>query len=83
MLTRRRPVPYNTDDPHTLESYQQLQLQPSNPSVLKQKSIAIPSKYNPKVTTDLDNCILKMINIDPNKRHSSVWDLMTDLDKMK
>ena len=31
----------------------------------------------------MDNCILKMINVDPNKRHSSLWDLITDLDMMK
>jgi hypothetical protein len=24
-----------------------------------------------------------MINVDPGKRHSSVWDLITDLDMMK
>jgi serine/threonine protein kinase len=83
MLTRRRPIPYNTDDPHTLETKQQHQLQPSQPSVSNQKSVDFPSKYNTKVTTELDNCILKMINIDPAKRYSSIWDLITDLDMMK
>jgi serine/threonine-protein kinase len=82
MLTRRRPSPYDIDDPRTLETKQQ-QLQTSQSFISKQKSIDIPSQYNPKVTTELDNCILKMINIDPNKRHSSIWDLVTDLDKMK
>ena len=28
-------------------------------------------------------CILKMINVNPDKRHNSVWDLITDLDIMK
>lgn len=83
MLTRRRPVPYDIDDPYTLEMKQQQQLQPTQPFVSKQKSVDLPSKYNHKVTTELDNCILKMINVDPIKRHSSVWDLITDLDKMK
>ena len=83
MLTRRRPSPYDIDDPRTLETKQQQHLQTSQSFISKQKSIDIPSQYNPKVTTELDNCILKMINIDPNKRHSSIWDLVTDLDKMK
>jgi hypothetical protein len=80
---RRRPSPYDIDDPRTLETKQQQQLQTSQSFISKQKSIDIPSQYNPKVTTEMDNCILKMINIDPNKRHSSIWDLVTDLDKMK
>lgn len=83
MLTRRRPVPYNIDDPNTLETKQQHQLQPSQSSVSNQKPVDLPSMFNPKVTTELDSCILKMINVDPNKRHSSVWDLITDLDMMK
>lgn len=73
MLTRRRPVPYNIDDPNTLETKQQHQLQPSQPSVSNQKSVDLPSMFNPKVITELDSCILKMINVDPNKRHNSVW----------
>jgi serine/threonine-protein kinase len=83
MLTRRRPSPYDINDPRTLETKQQHQLQSSEPSVSRQKLIDPPSKFNPKVTRELDNCILKMINVDPSKRHSSVWDLMTDLDMMK
>ena len=83
MLTRRRPVPYNMNDPKTLEAKQQHQLQPSQPSVSNQNSIDLPSKYNLNVTPELDKCILKMINVDPNKIHSSIWDIITDLDKMK
>jgi serine/threonine-protein kinase len=83
MLTRRRPAPYDINDPYTLETKQQHQLQSSETSISKQKSIDPPSKFNPKVTNELDNCILKMINVDPKKRHRSVWDLITDFDMMK
>ena len=83
MLTRRRPSPYDISDPRTLETKQQHQLQTSQSFISKQKSIDLPSKFNPKVTNELDNCILKMINVNPNKRHNSVWDLITDLDIMK
>ena len=83
MLTRRRPSPYDIDDPRTLETKQQQQLQTSQSFISKQKSVDLPSKFNPKVTNELDNCILKMINVNPNKRHNSVWDLIADLDIMK
>lgn len=83
MLTRKRPSPYDINDPRTLETKQQHQLQTSQSFISKQKFIDLPSKFNPKVTRELDNCIIKMINVDPGKRHSSVWDLITDLDMMK
>jgi serine/threonine protein kinase len=83
MLTRRRPSPYDINDPRTLEIKQQQQFQTSHSFISKQKVIDPPSKFNPKVTNELDNCILKMINVDPKKRHSSVWDLITDFDMLK
>lgn len=42
-----------------------------------------PSKFNTNVTDELDACILKMIQVDPDNRQNSVWDLITDLDMMR
>jgi serine/threonine protein kinase len=84
MLTRKRPSPYNSNDPFTLENSQsQLALPISVSHRSKRIKVDSPSKLNPNVTAQLDACILKMIQVDPQKRQNSVWDLITDLDMLR
>jgi serine/threonine protein kinase len=85
ILTRTRPSPYDANDPSCLNTkMHQRQSQHTLPLLSKQQRIVDPpSKFNSNVTAQLDACILKMINVDPNKRQSSVWDLITDLDMMR
>ena len=85
ILTRRRPVPYNSGDPSIMEKNhkQQQNVATSLPFILKQTKVDAPSKYNSNVTKQLDACILKMIEVDPAMRQSSIWDLITDLDMLR
>lgn len=84
MLTRKRPSPYNPNDPFTMENNQrQLPLPTSRTHLSKRHKVDPPSKFNSNVTTQLDSCILKMIQVDPSKRQNSVWDLITDLDMLR
>ena len=66
MLTRRRPPPY---DPNNIN---------------KSRSVAVepPSKYNPLVSPQLDQCILKMIDLDPENRQQSIWDLISEIETL-
>lgn len=41
-----------------------------------------PSKYNPTISPELDKCILKMVELNPENRHSSVWDLMSEIETL-
>jgi serine/threonine-protein kinase len=64
MLTGRRPSDYNEKDYRLKRS----------------KSIPPPSKYHPTITKVLDNCILKMIELEPHKRYQSIWQLITEIE---
>lgn len=87
ILTRKRPSPYNPNDPSTLkrkgEQQPQPYLPPSPTLPINQPFVYAPSKFNSNITDQLDVCILKMIQVDPDKRQNSVWDLITELDMMK
>ena len=87
ILTRKRPSPYNPNDPSTLkrkgEQQPQPHLPPSTALPINQPFVYSPSKFNSNVTDQLDACILKMIQVDPDKRQNSVWDLITELDMMR
>jgi hypothetical protein len=39
-----------------------------------------PSKYNPTISPQLDKCILKMVELKPESRHHSIWDLMSEIE---
>jgi hypothetical protein len=41
-----------------------------------------PSKYNPLVSPQLDQCILKMIDLDPENRQQSIWDLICEIETL-
>jgi serine/threonine protein kinase len=64
MLTRRRPPPYD----------------PNNP-IMSRPAVDPPSKYNnPLISPQLDQCILKMVNLKPENRQQSIWDLISEID---
>jgi serine/threonine protein kinase len=84
ILTRKRPSPYDPNDPSTMAgSHRQLELSISRPLFPKRPKVDPPSKFNTNVTSQLDACILKMIEVDPQNRQNSVWDLITDLDMLR
>ena len=39
-----------------------------------------PSKYNPTISPELDECMLKMIELKPENRQHSIWDLMSEIE---
>jgi serine/threonine-protein kinase len=64
MMTGRRPSGYDERD-----------------SRLKRSAkVTAPSKYHPTITKQLDMCILKMLELDPEKRYQSVWQLITEIE---
>src|SRR5918996_3248926 len=61
ILPRRRPAPYDSSDPSTLEKNQKQQkITTSLPFLSKRTKVDPPSMYNLNVTKQLDACILKM-----------------------
>lgn len=43
-------------------------------------SVDPPSKYNPSISPQLDECILKMIELKPENRQHSIWDLISEIE---
>lgn len=41
-----------------------------------------PSRYHPTISRKLDRCILKMIDLKPQNRQQSIWDLIFELETM-
>ena len=41
-----------------------------------------PSKYHPTISKKLDSCILKMIDLNPENRQQSIWDLIYELETL-
>ena len=39
-----------------------------------------PSKYNPTISTQLDEMYTKMIELKPENRQHSIWDLMSEIE---
>ena len=66
MLTRRRPPPYD----------------PNNINMSRSTPVEPPSKYNLIVSSQLDECILKMIDLDPENRQKSIWDLISEIETL-
>jgi serine/threonine protein kinase len=53
-------------------------------NINKSRSIVKPtSKYNPLVSPQLDQCILKMIDLDPENRQQSIWDLISEIETLR
>jgi serine/threonine protein kinase len=47
---------------------------------VQRPQISPPSKYNPTISPQLDKCILKMIELNPENRQHSIWDLMSEIE---
>jgi serine/threonine-protein kinase len=65
MLTRRRPPPYD----------------PNNPG-MSRSVVNSPSEYNSLIPPLLDQCVLKMIDLKPENRQQSIWDLMSEIETL-
>ena len=65
MLTRKRPPPYDPDDPN-----------------MSRDGVNPPSIYNSLIPPQLDQCILKMIDLKPENRQQSIWDLTSAIETL-
>ncbi|MDQ3838755.1 MAG: serine/threonine protein kinase [Thermoproteota archaeon] len=54
---------------------------PNNPS-LNRDEVSPPSKSNPLVPPQLDQCILKMTDLKPENRQQSVWELISEIETL-
>jgi serine/threonine protein kinase len=52
---------------------------PNNPS-LNRAPVEAPSKYNSLISSQLGQCILKMIDLKPENRQQSIWDLISEIE---
>lgn len=50
---------------------------PNEPD-MSRKKVESPSKYNPSISPQLDQCILKMVDLKPENRQQSVGELITE-----
>jgi serine/threonine protein kinase len=49
---------------------------------MSRKTVEPPSKYNPSISPQLDQCILKMVDLSPENRHQSIWDLVSEIETL-
>jgi serine/threonine protein kinase len=54
---------------------------PNNPK-MSRAEVNPPSTYNSLLPPRLDQCILKMINLKPENRQQSIWDLTSDIETL-
>jgi serine/threonine protein kinase len=52
---------------------------PNKPQ-MSRKTVEPPSKYNPLVSPQLDQCILKMVDLSTESRHQSILDLVSRIE---
>jgi serine/threonine protein kinase len=64
MMTGRRPSTYD----------------PRDKRLKRSKVVDPPSKYHPTITKELDMCILKMLELKAERRHHSVWQLISEIE---
>lgn len=53
-----------------------------NNTNMSRSTVEPPSKYNPLVSPQLDRCILKMIDLNPENRQQSIWDLISEIETL-
>jgi hypothetical protein len=46
---------------------------------MSRKLVEPPSKYNPLISPQLDQCILKMVDLSPENRQQSIWNLISEI----
>ena len=49
---------------------------------MSRKTVEPPSKYNPLISPQLDQCILKMVDLSPENRQQSIWNLISDIETL-
>jgi serine/threonine protein kinase len=55
---------------------------PSYDDNMNRPAIEPPSKYHHTISTKLDHCILKMVELKPENRQQSIWDLIFELETL-
>ena len=55
---------------------------PAYDDKMNRPSVDPPSKYHSTISRRLDRCILKMIDLKPEKRQQSIWDLISELETL-
>jgi serine/threonine protein kinase len=66
MMTGRKPSMYDQRDR----------------SLKRPKVVDLPSKYHPTITKELDMCILKMLELEAQRRYQSIWQLISDIESL-
>jgi serine/threonine protein kinase len=54
---------------------------PNKPN-MSRNTVEPPSIYNPSIFPSLDQCILKMVELSPENRHQSIWDLISEIETL-
>ena len=54
---------------------------PNNP-IMSRPAVDPPSKDNLLISPQLDQCILKMVNLKPENRQQSIWDLISEIETL-
>jgi serine/threonine protein kinase len=54
---------------------------PNKPN-MSRNIVEPPSIYNPSISPPLDQCILKMVELRPENRHQSIWDLISEIETL-
>ena len=52
---------------------------PAKPK-MSRETVVPPSKYNSSIPPELDKCILKMVDLSPENRQKSIWDLISEIE---
>jgi len=55
---------------------------PSYDSKMNRPPVDPPSKYHSTISRKLDRCIMKMIDLKPENRQQSIWDLIFDVETL-
>ena len=53
---------------------------PRDKRLKRSKVVDPPSNYHPTITKDLEMCILKMLELKAERRHHSVWQLISEIE---
>jgi serine/threonine protein kinase len=54
---------------------------PNKPN-MSRKMVEPPSIYNPLISKELDQCILRMVDLGPENRHQSISDLISEIETL-
>ena len=55
---------------------------PNKPN-MSRRTVEPPSKHNPSIPSQLDQCIIKMVDLNPENRQHSIWDLISEIETMQ